>query len=148
VLIPAVWINVALKQNSCKPFDNQQDSFVRKIARNYDNPLTLVFGLGKGSNGIHTWYWSCPIKEFIVNEKSASLDEFIYSAKTSKMMEPIGRNFVYMLIPQIYREFPKHLFEKITVKNFKFGEMFKNAKKIENSEDGIERYVIDGSADK
>jgi hypothetical protein len=144
-LIPAVWIDVTLKQNSCKHFDNKQDSFVRKIVRDYDNPLTMVFSVAGKSNGIYTWYWDCPIKEFVINAKSISLNEFTDFAKTHKMMEPIGRNFIYMLMPQAYRAFPKHILDKIIVKDFEFGNMFKNAKKIESIEDSVERYIIDGN---
>jgi hypothetical protein len=80
---------VVLKQNFCKPFnDNRQDGFVRKLAREYVDPIDLMFGI-TSSNEFYAWHWSCPIKEFVINIKSASLDEFIYFAKTHKILETI-----------------------------------------------------------
>jgi hypothetical protein len=145
-LIPAVWIDAVLKQDSCKPFsDNRRDSFIRQLARDYVNPIDMLFGI-TSSNGLYAWHWTCPIKELVVNTKSASLDEFVFFAKTRKVLEPIGRDFVYILIPQAYRKFPEYLFEKITVKNFELSKIFKNAK-IKTLDDGTEQYIIYGNAD-
>jgi hypothetical protein len=119
VMMPTVLVDVILKENSCKHYDNQEDGLLYKFARNHRSPFDLLFSVG-GSNGIYTWYWSCPVKEFIVNISSTSLDDFIDFAKTHKVIEKVARNYASAWLPRAHRALPKDLLEKIVVRDFKF----------------------------
>jgi hypothetical protein len=117
VLIPAVWIDIALAESSC---EFEDDSFwLFDILDVFLRPSTLLY-----SNDEDTWYWSCPIKSITINIKTKSVDDFISKIELSP--------------------FSKEDFSNITVRNFEFGKLLKQAKKSESFEDGVERYIISG----
>jgi hypothetical protein len=121
VLIPSVWVDIEIADDSCK-FENEQ-WFLFDILDVVATPSKIFYG-----NDEDTWYWDCPIKSIIINIKTKPIDNLLDEIASSP--------------------FSLKDFENITTRNFKFGNMFKNAKKIENLEDGVERYIIDGSTNK
>jgi hypothetical protein len=119
ILMPNIWFEIDLAENSCRFADEWLNIFWFKV----------IYDIGNNFNDeFDTLEWLCPIKSIIINVKKGSIDDF--AAQIDQ------------------KDFPEKLLERIVVRGFEFGGMFKNAKKMENSEDGIERYIIDGSADK
>jgi hypothetical protein len=121
VLIPAVWVDVEIADNSCK-FRNEKQ-FLFEILDVITAPSTFLY-----DNDEETWYWNCPIKSITVNIKTKSKEDFLSEITSNP--------------------FYANKFDNVVVRNFEFGALLKQAKKIENLEDGTERYIIDGSTHK
>jgi hypothetical protein len=119
VLVPAVWVDVALADSSCEFKDDEWAIFT--ILDIIFDPKNIFY-----SNGEDTWYWSCPIKSIALNIKTKSIDNFLDEAVSS---------------PFLVKDF-----ENITIRNFEFGEMFKNAT-LKTLEDGTKQYIIYGNTD-
>jgi hypothetical protein len=119
ILIPNIWFEIVLVENSCRFADELRNKFLFQVMHD----IATNF-----SDDFKTLRWICPIKVIIVNVKKSSIDDF-----TLQMNQ---------------EDFSKELSKQVSTRNFEFGNMFKNAKKIESLEDGVERYIIDGSTNK
>ncbi|MDR2409216.1 MAG: hypothetical protein LBE13_14030 [Bacteroidales bacterium] len=94
-----------------------------------NNLLFALLDAGNEENGFYTWTWLCKTNAILVTIKTVNIDVFLSRNKT--------KNFLGILVNQ-----------QIAVRDFEFNKIFKNVEKIENFEDGIERYIIDGSTDR
>jgi hypothetical protein len=122
VLIPSVWVDIEIADKACR-FDDEK-WLIFEILDVIATPSTLLY-----SNDEETWYWDCPIKSITVNIKTKPID--------NDLLDEIA------LSPFSLKDF-----ENLTVRDFEFGALLKQAKKIESLEDGTKRYIIDGSMDK
>jgi hypothetical protein len=120
VLVPTVWVNVEIADDSCKR--ENEELFLFQVLDVFLRPSTLLY-----SNDEDTWYWSCPIKSITINIKTKTVDDFMSEVALSP--------------------FSKEDFSNITVRNFEFGKLLKQAKKAESLEDGTELYIISGDVD-
>ncbi|MDR2100084.1 MAG: hypothetical protein LBP40_04565 [Campylobacteraceae bacterium] len=128
VLIPSVYIDVKLAQQSCERIYDE-GLFLFDLIEFVDVVLNFDDFL-KNSDDPDEFdylYWSCPIKSITLNIKTMSKEDFI---------SKVDRDY-----------FPDNTLDKVVIRDFEFGEMFKNATKLETLEDGTERYVIYGNGD-
>jgi hypothetical protein len=125
-----VWANIKFYEDSCKTISKKEDSFLMKVFNSVENNLLFaLLDAGNEENGFYTWTWLCKTNAILVTIKTVNIDVFLSRNKT--------KNFLGILVNQ-----------QIAVRDFEFNKIFKNVEKIENFEDGIERYIIDGSTDR
>ncbi|MDR2081530.1 MAG: hypothetical protein LBP54_06560, partial [Campylobacteraceae bacterium] len=144
ILIPAVNIDIELAYNSCKPVNLKEDGFLDKFfGSSHNSIIGALWDASTTENGFYTWTWSCPVKTFTIDIKTTLLSDFtIYTEAYTMSVKP--QSF-FALSAQ--RGFPIDLRERIVVRDFELGKMFKNAKKLKTLDDGTEQYIIYGNAD-
>ncbi|MDR2409218.1 MAG: hypothetical protein LBE13_14040, partial [Bacteroidales bacterium] len=111
VLVPAVWVDIEIADDSCE-FENEQ-RFLFDILDAIAIPSAILY-----RNDEDTWYWLCPIKSITINLKTKLIDDFLDKVTPSP--------------------FSVKDFENITIRDFEFGEMFKNAT-LKTLDDGMEQ---------
>jgi hypothetical protein len=136
VLIPAVWIDIKIAQDTCTPIDIEEDSFGRKLLNSHaKNPFVAALDAFATDNGVNTWSWSCPIEAFLVNTRKVSIDDFIFSAEAYKI-RPLPNYNAFLFDRGQDVKFSKNLLDKIVVRDFEIGSALKNAEKTEETING------------
>jgi hypothetical protein len=119
----------------------KEKSFFGKFLDSTHNSILGSFFDAIGTdNGFDTWSWSCPVKTFIVDVQKSPLEDFRIYAEVYK----ITYNAPHIFAKPTKREFSEELLNQVMVRDFEFGKLFKQAKKSESFEDGVERYIISG----
>jgi hypothetical protein len=137
VLIPAIWTDIKIAQDTCTPIDIKEDGFGRKLLNSHaKNPFVAVLDAFVTDNGVNTWSWSCPIEAFLVNARKVSIYNFIFSAAAYKISRVPGRNAFWFDRGQDVK-FSKNLLDKIVVRDFEIGSALKNAEKTEEMTNDI-----------
>jgi hypothetical protein len=118
VLIPSIWLDVVLATKSCR----QKEGILLFEFIKVFNDIFSEYSTDDFSD----IYWNCPIKALLLNIKMTSLEDFMSRADK--------------------KSFSTSIMDKVVVREFEFGEMFKNAT-LKTLEDGTKQYIIYGNTD-
>ncbi|MDR2409214.1 MAG: hypothetical protein LBE13_14020 [Bacteroidales bacterium] len=126
ILIPAVWIDIALAENACDELYAMPDEYFKKFYRT--------------SNSIFTEEWLCPIKAFLLSIKTKPVNYFLSQITPNK--KPKIFNGVHL--SNRNEKLLRKKLEKIVIRDLKKGVLFKKSKKIKSFYGDAEQYIIDG----
>ncbi|MDR1554775.1 MAG: hypothetical protein LBS39_01965 [Campylobacteraceae bacterium] len=128
ILMPALWIDIALVENSCNELYLMPNEYFRKLYKNRTN------------NGIRIGEWICPIKAFSLSIKSKSINYFLSQITPNKK----PKIFSGVYLSNRNEKLLQKKLEKIVVRDFEKGILFKKSKKIKSFYEDTEQYIIYG----